>query len=164
MIDALSAATVSNPNKVRQTRELVNKNKSADARSAMQRIDAVLAEEMQLIRNLASGFSEGRKLIEGTEKRHARQRSLYQRQADLNIEFLNQLAAMLTFLSSRSETYKVGDSGVIFRSTQDADQYNVEISKLQAIVAKQEQLDKDVQAEQQLTSSASVIEKLGEAQ
>ena len=138
--------------------------KSADARSAMQRIDAVLAEEMQAIRKLASGFSEGRNLIEGTEKRHARQRSLYQGQADINVEFLNQLAAMLAFLSLRSGAYKVGDDGVIFRSTQDADQYNVEISKLQTIIAKQEQLDKDVQVEQQLTSSASVIEKLGEAQ
>jgi hypothetical protein len=150
----LGPETISNTDAINRTQTKANE-KAALARTAMQRVDAVLANELQQDKQLADGFSEttARDFIYGVERRHARHRSLYQRQADLMVEGLEELSAALAFVRSRAGAYRIENGNIEFHSTEDVAAYNAHFLKLQDIVVKQGQLNNDLRAEQETATS-----------
>ena len=119
----------------------------------MPRIDSILQNEMKQLQMFGEGFSKDMtaNVLKGTTRRHERHRTLYQRQADLNVRFLEEMQATLSFLNSHAGEYKIADGRVVFQSQSDADLYNSHFSKLQALAAEQETLDQAFRQELEMS-------------
>jgi len=152
--NVLTAESLNNMDAINKAETMANE-KAAVARTAMQRIDAALANELQQDQKLASEFSEttASDFIQGVEERHVRHRALYQRRADLGVKTLEELVATLAFVSARAGNYRIENGKINFQSPEDADGYDAHLSKLQALVSQEDQLNKDIQAEEENSAS-----------
>jgi hypothetical protein len=150
--ESLTGVTLNNIDRINRAAKMANE-KAALARTSMQRIEVILTNELQQDQKLVSGFSAASALIQGVEERHARNRPLYKRRADLQIAFLKELDATLAFVSTRTGSYGIESGKIYFQSSEDADRYGAHVAKLQALTAQEDQLDKDMQEEQEWAAS-----------
>ena len=152
--ESLTGESLNDIDRIYRAAKMANE-KAALAGTAMQRIEAIMANELQQDQRLATAFSTAgiRVLIQGVEKRHARHHPLYKRRVDLQLGFLKELDATLAFVSSRAGTYQIERGEIYFQSTEDADRYGAHVAKLQDLTSQEDQLDKDIREEQEWTAS-----------
>lgn len=144
--DALTGDQLSNPASVYQAHRQALKQLEL-ARSAMQRIDAILAEEKKEVKKALSNFSQSTATegFRGIEDRHSQHRLFYQQKVSLSIEGIQQIGAMLGFVESRVGTYRLESGHLVFQGTTDAETYNGHLAKLEAIAAREEQFQQAAQ-------------------
>jgi hypothetical protein len=148
--NALTLETLGNQVAISQTQKMAEK-KLILARTAMQRVDPILANALQQTKQLAAGLSEmsANDVIRRFKDIYALARSFDQREADLHLATLEEISATLAFFSSRAGSYQIANGTINFERPEDIETYNTRVSKMEAIAGQKDQLIKDWQANQE---------------